>query len=118
MTKIFAKAFTLIELLIVIVIIGILATTLIPRIKGMQDKARYTSALHNIAQFKAVIYLAQSTTQKNLALITSPNLNTIDTNSEFPVLCLSQNLQTLPNNHICRTKWVAILRSVEVAAGI
>ena len=34
------KAFTLVEMLIVVVIIGILAAALIPRLTGAQSKAR------------------------------------------------------------------------------
>jgi general secretion pathway protein G len=36
------KAFTLVEMLIVIVIIGILAAALIPRLTGIQSRARDT----------------------------------------------------------------------------
>lgn len=38
--KIYKKAFTLIEMLIVIVIIGILASALIPRLQAVQARAR------------------------------------------------------------------------------
>src|SRR6218665_47383 len=38
-----AKSFTLIELLIVIVIIGILAVSLVPRIRGTQEQAKYVA---------------------------------------------------------------------------
>ena len=64
--RIFTKAFTLIELLIVIVIIGILATALIPRIKGMQDKARYMRVEKDFQDLKTVIFMAQSNTQQTL----------------------------------------------------
>ena len=37
-------AFTLVEMLIVIVIIGILAAALIPRVLGINDKAKITQA--------------------------------------------------------------------------
>lgn len=47
----FRKAFTLVEMLIVIVIIGILAAALIPRITMAQGKARDTA---RVAQMKDV----------------------------------------------------------------
>lgn len=40
--KIMKKSFTLIEMLIVIVIIGILATALVPRLQDVQARARDT----------------------------------------------------------------------------
>ena len=56
------KAFTLIEMLIVIVIIGILSSALIPRVKLIQDKARYTQVQKDFQDLKAVIFMAQTNT--------------------------------------------------------
>jgi len=68
--KLFTKTFTLIELLIVIVIIGVLATALIPRLKGMQDKARYVRVEKDFADFKTAVFMAQNNTNKRLKDIT------------------------------------------------
>jgi|GEM_PF-2524641 len=67
----FSKAFTLIELLIVIVIIGILAVALIPRIIGAQEKARYVRVEKDFRDFKTAVFLAQSNTKKSLLQITN-----------------------------------------------
>lgn len=45
------KGFTLIELIVVIVIIGILAAVLIPRMTGFTDKAKGTEVLVHAKQF-------------------------------------------------------------------
>lgn len=42
MTTTYKKSFTLIEMLIVIVIIGILAAALVPRLRSVQERARDT----------------------------------------------------------------------------
>lgn len=61
MTKTNTKAFTLIELLIVIVIIGILAVALIPRLTGAQATARDTARKATLQSAITVVnsYLAQ-----------------------------------------------------------
>lgn len=55
----FHRGFTLIELMIVIVIIGILVTTLVPRITGTQGRARDTGRLADLNQISqaAEVYL-------------------------------------------------------------
>ena len=55
MTKTNTKAFTLIELLIVIVIIGILAVALIPRLTGSQATARDTAKKATLQQVATII---------------------------------------------------------------
>ena len=44
----FRRGFTLIELMIVIVILGVLMGTILPRITGMQDRAKDTATIANI----------------------------------------------------------------------
>ncbi|AKH32959.1 hypothetical protein XF24_00631 [candidate division SR1 bacterium Aalborg_AAW-1] len=106
------KAFTLIEMLIVIVIIGILSSALIPRVKGIQDKARYTQVQKDFQDLKAVIFMAQTNTGLPLKDITG----TIS--SELPCRTVSGRLSDLPNTHACKTTWISSLRKIEQAAGI
>ena len=50
-------AFTLIEMLIVIVIIGILAAALVPRLQDVQSRARDTKRKADIAQITNAILI-------------------------------------------------------------
>jgi len=50
MQKLFLKAFTLIEMLVVIAIIATLAALLFPMVQGMQERGKATSDLNNLRQ--------------------------------------------------------------------
>ena len=71
--------FTLIEIMVVIVIIGILATLVVPRIMGRPDEARVVSAKHDVTTLVQALKLYKldsgryPTTQQGLnALVTKP----------------------------------------------
>jgi general secretion pathway protein G len=49
------KAFTLVEMLIVIVIIGILAAALIPRLTGVQSRARDVARVGDAQQIASAL---------------------------------------------------------------
>lgn len=119
MKKLF-KAFTLIELLIVIVIIGILAVALIPRLKGMQDKAKYIRVQRDFEDMWRAVFLAQ--TNKKM---TMPQLLWVN-----EALCtyydpdVGYNNRThvdyrnLPENDTCRVNLRSALRKIEIAADL
>lgn len=112
MIKLKQKSFTLIELLIVIVIIGVLAVSLIPRLVWMQDKARKTVAIKWFHDFRSAIFLAQNNTKQSLKDITSSSWTAASCDS-----IIWRNVKTIGPNHVCRLAWISALRSIEAAAG-
>ncbi|MDH5189802.1 MAG: type II secretion system major pseudopilin GspG [Gammaproteobacteria bacterium] len=73
------KGFTLIEVMIVVIIIGILATLVVPKLIGRQDQALVTKARHDISTLENALKLYRldnynypSTDQGLEALVTKP----------------------------------------------
>ncbi|MDH5436312.1 MAG: type II secretion system major pseudopilin GspG [Gammaproteobacteria bacterium] len=71
--------FTLIEVMIVVIIIGILATLVVPKLIGRQDQALVTKARHDISTLENALklyrldnYVYPSTDQGLEALVTKP----------------------------------------------
>ena len=79
--------FTLIEIMVVIAIIGILATLIVPRIMGRPDEARVTAAKHDIGTLNQALKLYRldigryPTTEQGLsALVTRPSAEPVPQN--------------------------------------
>jgi prepilin-type N-terminal cleavage/methylation domain-containing protein len=70
-TKKQLKGFTIVELLIVIVVIGILAAITIVAYNGVQQRAKVTSANNDLAMLKKAIMAARINENKTLLGITN-----------------------------------------------
>lgn len=92
--------FTLIEIMVVIAIIGILATLIVPRIMGRPDEARGTAAKHDIGTLNQALKLYRldigrypSTEQGLNALVSRPSAEPVPQNWKN-----GGYLDTLPND--------------------
>ena len=54
-TKVKQAGFTLLELLMVIAVIGILATIAVPRLQDYSNKARFTEVVNSVSPYKAAV---------------------------------------------------------------
>ncbi len=84
--KNFKKAFTLIEMLIVVVIIGILAAALIPRLQSVQGRARDTKRKADLSQIGSALSVYKSDVGSFTALsgtTTSGLTTTLVTNGSY-----------------------------------
>ena len=82
-----SKGFTLIEIMVVIVIIGILATLVVPRVMGRPDEARVVSAKHDVSTLVQALKLYKldsgryPTTEQGLnALVAKPSTDPVPMN--------------------------------------
>lgn len=90
------KTFTLIEMIIVVVVIGILVVALVPRIQHAQDRAKIGTVKMDIRNIAMVIVTAQTDQAKTLYQLTKYNCTYC--------LCSSVTvpLNTLTETHICK----------------
>ncbi len=105
------KTFTLIELLIVIVIIWVLATALIPRLKWAQAQARVRAATIQMQDFNSAIVMARISNFKTLLNITQNWCSDCDCRPET-------DLRNLPENHACRLNRSSALTNIAIAANM
>ncbi len=85
--RLFQSAFTLIEVMIVVVILGILAAVVVPKLLDRPDAARVTAAKSDIATIMTALKLYKldntfypSTDQGLSALVTKPATNPVPGN--------------------------------------
>jgi general secretion pathway protein G len=83
----FSAGFTLVEIMVVVVIIGILAVLIVPRVLGRSDEARVAAARHDIAAIVQSLKLYRldngrypSSEQGLQALVAKPQSTPVPTN--------------------------------------
>jgi general secretion pathway protein G len=88
-----SKAFTLIELMLVVIILGILVAMVLPRLAGRSEQARRAAAYADIASISLALDLYEldngsyPTTEQGLeALLSKPTISPIPSNWNGPYL--------------------------------
>jgi prepilin-type N-terminal cleavage/methylation domain-containing protein len=107
------RGFTIVELLIVIVIIGILAAITIVAYNGIQDRARQTKMIQDIATLKHAVMSARQATGKTFAGLSGSN----STGSACWSKATGTDLAALPSTDSCWTTYFATLNTIQAETG-
>lgn len=116
-TKQKRAGFTIVELLIVIVVIGILAAITVVAYNGVQQRANTAKRDSDVALYQKAIYLARESTGKFLKDITLStwSIGSCATSSGNPGNVVPKDL---PKTHACWTKYYDNLSKIGAAANM
>lgn len=108
-----APGFTIVELLIVIIVIGILATLVLISYSNVQASARSTKVTNDLAALRDAIVVARVRSGKTLAnidgnLFTAYDCFTKPSNTDFA---------TLSRSDTCWTNYLSALNAIATASG-
>lgn len=111
------SGFTIVELLIVIVVIGILAAIIIVAYNGVQSQAKMAKQQSDLANYEKAIIIARNNTGKVLKDITgsSWSLGACSVSSGNPDNIEPKNL---PKSHVCWTRYYDNLDKISAASGV
>lgn len=108
------NAFTIVELLVVIVVIGILASITVVSYSGVQAKAQYNKMKSDIAQLSKAVQIARTLDSKTLGQITTSYYSA---GGCFPKPN-GTDLAALPDTDACWVSYLRFLNNVSNASGI
>lgn len=106
--------FTIIELLIVIVVIGILASLVFLGYNNVQKTARETKIQADVAQLEDAIDVARQKTHKTLGQITGSN----QTAAPCVLKPAGTDLAALPRTDECWTSYLSATKAITAAGGV
>lgn len=112
--------FTIVELLVVIVIIGILATVTIGVFSGAQERARNSKIETDLTALEKAITMARINTDTTLWRLTGGRSggDGLITADECNRLANGTDFATLPSTHACWTKYNDTLQAITAASGL
>lgn len=108
------KGFTIVELLIVIVVIGILAAITIVAYNGIQTRARDTKIKNDVALLVKAVTAARESETKTLGVISG----SYSTAGPCTVLANGTDLAALASTHACWTRYKLTLAAISTAGGV
>ncbi len=118
-SRLYPQGFTIVELLIVIVIIGVLASITVVAFNGIQDRARLTDMKTDIATLQKAIMAARESRQMSLIAMTGNNgYGAGGESAACNRLASGTNLATLAQTDDCWVFYNRILTEVTNASGI
>lgn len=112
--RLFSRGFTIVELLVVIVVIGVLASIVVVAYSSAQDNARFSKAKADIAQIAKAMQIARNNTSKTLPQVTGSGW-TMGSCYNKPA---GTDLAALPRTDTCWTVYLTSLQNISNASGI
>lgn len=101
MKKLNSKGFTLIELVVVIVILGILALLVIPKISAYTNQAKTSTCVANMRSYKSAMVMWQAQDLNNHTLgAASLTTGTLNSFMEKPAICPGGGTYSLDKTHL------------------
>lgn len=108
------RGFTIVELLIVIVVIGILAAIVIVAYNGAQTRAQQGKITNDLRQFEKAIYMARTQNNQVLGTITG----SFGTATGCIGHASGTDLAALPKSDACWVMYASALDKISIASGV
>ncbi|MBU1131235.1 type II secretion system GspH family protein [Patescibacteria group bacterium] len=114
------KGFTLIEVLVVISIIGLLASIVFASLNNARLKAQYAVAYSEMNQFMQMVQYALGETTNNLWSLTSQVVTLQGCGGVSGCMCWLNyiNIRNITEDHLCFTNWQAVINKVAETGSI
>lgn len=108
------QGFTIVELLIVIVVIGILAAITVVAYNGIQDRSRVAKINSDISQIRRAVIIARENASQTLYQVTGNGYTAANCTSKTA----GTDLATLPKTDSCWVNYTNALTKISAASGV